>query len=162
MTVDTDGLLAQLVEALDRDLELVGIVRYRLIVVASLAAADQTPWLPGASRVMALASAALRSADLERESATERAADQLDLDPGARIEAVARRAGGVWGDVLRDRGRALTEAVMGVQGLAHTVNGQMGRRASLAEEALAFLRGDGNATYGPTHRREAVLVEGAI
>jgi hypothetical protein len=160
--VDTDALLAQLVEALDRDLELIGIVRYRLTVVASLAAADQGPWLPGAIGEMALASAALQDADRHRASVTAGVARALDLDPGARIEVVADRAGGVWGDVLRDRRRALTEAVMGVQGLAHTVNGQMGRRASLAEEALAFLRGDGNATYGPTHRREAVLVEGAI
>ena len=44
--VDTDDLFVQLVEALDRDLELLAVLRYRLIVLGALAGADQGPSIP--------------------------------------------------------------------------------------------------------------------
>ena len=37
LIVDTDDLFVQLVEALDRDLELLAVLRYRLIVLGALA-----------------------------------------------------------------------------------------------------------------------------
>ena len=160
--MDTDLLLTQLVEALDRDLELIRVIRYRLTVLSALAAADQGPWLPGAIDEMAAATAALHSAEQDRAQVTGEVARAFGLPPATRIEALAVPVGGAWGDVLLERRRALTEAVTGVQGLAATVSGVMGRRASLAEEALAFLGGDGNATYGRTQGRGALLVEGAI
>ena len=43
---------------------------------------------------------------------------------------------------------SLLETIAGIKGVATTVRAAMGRRAALAEEALAFLRVDGGATYG--------------
>jgi hypothetical protein len=160
--VETDDLIAQLVEALDHDLELIERLRYRLVVLGALAAADQGPSVPEAIRELGIAADELRMADLVRVAAMARVANELDLHPTSRVDALATRAGGAWSGVLLDRRRSLTEAVTGVQGLAGTVSAAMGRRASLADEALAFLRADGNATYGRSVPRGGVLVEGAI
>jgi hypothetical protein len=160
--VDTDDLLIQLVEALDRDLELLDILRYRLVVLGALAGADQGSYLPTAVREIELAYEDLRLADLVRASATVRVADELDLNPAPRLDQLADRSGGGWGEVLLDRRRSLIETIIGIEGLAGVVHSAMGRRASLAQEALSFLRADAGATYGRSVLRGGVLVEGTI
>jgi hypothetical protein len=160
--MDTDDLFVQLVEALDRDLELLAVLRYRLVVLAALAGADQGPSIPTAVREIEIAYEDLRLADLVRASSTVRIADQLDLDPMPRLDQLAARSGGGWSEVLLDRRRSLIETIFGIESLATTVRTAMGRRASLAQEALAFLRVDGGATYGRSVLRGGVLVEGTI
>jgi hypothetical protein len=160
--VDIDDLLLQLVDALDRDLELLAILRYRLIVLGSLAAADQSPSIPTAVREIEVAYEDLRLADLLRATATVRVADELALDPMPRIDEIAARSSGGWSETLLSRRGSLLETIAGIKGVATTVRVAMGRRAALAEEALAFLRVDGGATYGRTVWRGGVLVEGAI
>jgi hypothetical protein len=160
--VDTDDLFIQLVEALDRDLDLLHILRYRLVVLGALAGADQGSYLPTAVRDIELAYEDLRLADLVRASATVRVADGLDLNPAPRLDQLAERSGGGWGEVLLDRRRSLIETIIGIEGLASMVRSAMGRRASLAQEALSFLRADAGATYGRSVLRGGILVEGTI
>jgi hypothetical protein len=160
--VDTDDLFVQLVESLDRDLELLEILRYRLIVLGALAGADQGGSLPTAVREIQLAYEDLRLADLVRAAATVRVADQLALDPAPRLDQIAERSEGGWSEVLLGRRRSLIETIIGIEGLASVVRGAMGRRASLAQEALAFLRVDAGATYGRPGLRGGVLVKGTI
>jgi hypothetical protein len=160
--VDTDELLVQLMGTLDRDLELLAVLHYRLVVLGSLAAADQTPSIPTAVREIEIAYEDLRLADLVRATTTVRLADELDLDPLPRIDEIAARASGGWTDALLDRRRSLLETIAGIRGVATTVSAAMSRRAALAEEALSFLRVDGGSTYGRPSARGGVLVEGAI
>jgi hypothetical protein len=160
--VDTDDLFVQLVEALDRDLELLATLRYRLVVLGALAGADQGPSIPIAVREIEAAYEDLRVADLVRASATVEVAEEFDLDPTPRLDQLAARASGAWSDVLLDRRRSIIEAVISIEGLAATVRTSMSRRASLAQEALAFLRTDAGATYGRSVVRGGVLVEGSI
>jgi hypothetical protein len=160
--VDTDDLFVQLVEALDRDLELLATLRYRLIVLGALAGADQVPSIPTAVHEIELAYEDLRLADLVRATATVLVAEEFDLDPMPRLDQLAAQAGGAWSEVLMERRRSLIETVIGIEGLATTVRTAMARRASLAQEALAFLRIDSGATYGRTVARGGVLVEGSI
>jgi hypothetical protein len=162
LTVDTDDLFVQLVEALDRDLELLATLRYRLIVLGALAGADQGPSIPTAVHEIEVAYEDLRLADLVRASTTLRVAEEFDLDPMPRLDQLAARANGAWRDVLLERRRSLIEAVIGLEGLATTVRTAMGRRAALAKEALAFLQIDAGATYGRSVVRGGVLVEGSI
>ena len=142
LIVDTDDLFVQLVEALDRDLELLAVLRYRLIVLGALAGADQGPSIPTAVREIELAYEDLRLADLVRATATVRVAEEFDLDPMPRLDQLAARASGAWSEVLTERRRSIIETVIGIESLASTVRAAMGRRASLAKEALAFLRID--------------------
>jgi hypothetical protein len=160
--VDTDDLFVQLVEALDRDLELLATLRYRLIVLGALAGADQAPSIPTAVHEIELAYEDLRLADLVRASATVQVAEEFDLDPMPRLDELADRASGAWSEVLMERRRSLIETVIGIESLATTVRTAMARRASLAQEALAFLRVDAGATYGRAIVRGGVLVEGSI
>jgi hypothetical protein len=160
--VDIDELLVQLMETLDRDLELLAILHYRLIVLGSLAAADQASSIPTAVREIEIAYEDLRLADLVRATTTVRVADELELAAMPRIDEIAARASGGWSEALLDRRRSLLETITGIKGVASTVSASMSRRAALAEEALAFLRVDGGSTYGRTASRGGVLVEGAI
>jgi hypothetical protein len=160
--VDTDDLFVQLVEALDRDLELLAVLRYRLIVLGALAGADQGPSLPTAVREIEVAYEDLRLADLVRATATVSVAEEFDLGPMPRLDQLAARASGAWSEVLMERRRSIIETVIGIESLASTVRAAMGRRASLAKEALAFLRVDAGATYGRSVLRGGVLVEGSI
>jgi len=162
LVVDTDDLFVQLVESLDRDLELLAILRYRLIVLGALAAADQSPSIPMAVREIEIVYESLRLEELVRASATVSVADHLELDPTPRIDELAAHASEGWSEVLLDRRRVLIETVTGIQGLANTVSAAMGRRAALADEALAFLRADGGTTYGRAASRGGVLVDGAL
>ncbi len=160
--MNTDESLAQLVEALDRDLELVEVLRYRLIVLGALVGADQSPSLPRAIRELGQANEELRIAELFRTSATARLAEELDLGSTSRVDLLARHAQGEWNEILLDRRRSLTEAVIGVRALAGSVSAVMGRQAVLIEDALSSLRPDAHATYGRLVPRHAVLVEGAL
>ncbi len=160
--VNLDELFVQLVEALDRDLELIEMLRYRLIVLGALAGADQGPSLPTAVREIELAYESLRIADLVRASTTAQIAEVFELDATPRIDDLASRANNAWGEVLLERRRTLIVAVTGVQSLSHTVSAAMGRRVALAEEALSFLRGEGAATYSRSGPRGGLLVEGTI
>jgi hypothetical protein len=160
--VDIDDLLVELVDALDRDLEVLAVLRYRLIVLGSLAAADQGHLIPTAVREIELAYEDLRLADLVRATATVQVADELRLDPSPRLDEIAAHASGGWSEALLSRRRSLLTTITGIKGVATTVSMAMGRRAALAEEALAFLRVDGGATYGRTASRGGVLIEGAI
>jgi hypothetical protein len=162
LTVDTDDRFVQLVEALDRDLELLAVLRYRLIVLGALAGADQGPSIPTAVREIEVAYEDLRLADLVRATATVTVAEVFDLGPMPRLDELAVSVGGAWSEVLMERRRSIIETVIAIESLASTVRAAMGRRASLAKEALSFLRIDAGATYGRSVLRGGVLVEGSI
>ncbi len=160
--VTIDELLVKLVDSLDRDLELLAILRYRFIVLGALAGADQSPSLPTAVRDIELSFEALRLADLVRASLTAQIAEQLELEATPRLDDLAQRAEGAWGEILLERRQSLIFSVTSIQGLANSLKVAMGRRVSLAEDALAFLRGDRASTYQKTGSRGGLLVEGTI
>lgn len=160
--VKTDDLLVQLVETLDRDLELLAVLRYRLTVLGALAGADQTPSIPTAVREIELAYEALRLADLARATATLAVAEELAFAQPPRLDELAARVDGVWSEVLLERRGRIIEAVGSVQSLAQIVKASMGQRAAMVEQSLNFLRSEGPSTYGRPTSRSGVLIEGAI
>ncbi|TAN30997.1 hypothetical protein EPN29_14080 [bacterium] len=160
MTID--DVLVEFVETLDRELELLATIKYRLIVLGALAGTDQSQSIPTAVRETEVASEALRLLELVRGSVTVRLADEFHLGPMPRIDELAAHASAGWGDILLDRRRTLIEAVTEIQGLAGALTSAMGRRAAMAEEALTSIRADCGATYGRTVPRGGVLVEGSI
>lgn len=160
--MDTDNLLVELVEALDHDLELLAVLRYRMVVLGALAGADQTSSLPLAVREIEVAYEALRLAEIVRATVTERVADEFGIESMPRIDEIATYVSAGWSDLLLERRRNLIETVSEIQGLSQSVAMAMGRRVALAEEAFAFLRTDTGATYGRPTSRGGVLVEGAI
>jgi hypothetical protein len=160
--VTIDELLVKLVDSLDRDIELLATLRYRFIVLGALAGADQSPSLPTAVREVELSFEALRIADLVRASITAQIAEQLELEATPRLDDLATRTEGAWSEILLERRHALIFAVTSIQSLANTLKVAMGRRVSLAEDALAFLRGDRASTYHSSSSRGGLLVEGTI
>ena len=98
-----DELLTELVEVLDEELERMATLRFRLIVLGSLMAADQTPWLERSIRDLEVASEQLRLADLRRAAATVGLLHEYDLEDEARLEEIAERADHAWGELLRER-----------------------------------------------------------
>lgn len=162
LQVDPDDLLSELVEALERDLELLAVLRYRLIVLGALATADQSQSILTAVREIEAAYEALRIEELVRSSAMVVVADHFELDQSLRLDELATHTSGGWSGVLLDLRRALIESVTSIQALANSVSAAMGRRAVLTDEALAFLRTDGASTYGRSASRGGVLVDGAL
>jgi hypothetical protein len=160
--VTIDELLVKLVDALDRDIELLASLRYRFIVLGALAGADQSPSLPTAVREVELSFEALRVADLVRASVTAQIAEHLELEATPRLDDLASRTQGAWSEILMERRQSLIFTVTNIQSLANTLKVAMGRRVSLAEDALAFLRGDRASTYHQTSPRGGLLVEGTI
>ena len=160
--MNTDDLLIHFVETLDRELELLATIRYRLIVLGALASSDQGCSIPTAVHEAEIAFEALRLSELVRASATVRLADELNLDPMPRIGDVAACVDGGWGEILLDRRRALIEAVTDIQGVARSLTEAISRRAALSQDALRFLQTDGQSTYGRNAPRGGVLVEGMI
>ena len=160
--VTIDDALVEFVETLDREVEMLATIRYRLIVLGALAGADQSQSIPTAVRETEIAYEALRLLELVRGSVTVRLADEFNLGPMPRIDELAARASDGWSEILLDRRRTLIEAVTEIQGLAGALTSAMGRRAAMAEEALASIRADRGATYGRAVPHEGVLVEGSI
>lgn len=160
--MDTDDLLSELVEALERDLELLAVLRYRLIVLGALATADQSPSILTAVREIETAYESLRLQELVRSSTMVLVADHFELDQTLRLDELAMHTSGGWSEVLMDLRRGLIETVSGIQALANSVSAAMGRRAALTDEALTFLRSNGGATYGRSVSRGGVLVDGAL
>ncbi|MHB1210323.1 MAG: hypothetical protein ACYC1I_11565 [Acidimicrobiales bacterium] len=160
--MDTDTLLVELVEALDQDLELLAVLRYRMVVLGALAGADQSSSLPLAVREIELAYESLRLAEIVRATVTEKVADEFDIHPMPRIDEIATYVSAGWSNLLLERRQNLIESVSEIQGLSRTIVVAMGRRVALAEEAFAFLHTDTTATYGRPSSRGGVLVEGAI
>jgi hypothetical protein len=160
--VNIDELLVKLVDALDRDIDLLATLRYRFIVLGALAGADQSASLPTAVREVELSFEALRVADLVRASVTARIAEELELEATPRLDELATRTEGAWREILLERRQSLIFAVTSIQSLATTLRTAMGRRVALAEDALAFLRGDRASTYHRTSSRGGLLVEGTI
>ena len=116
--MDTDDLFVQLVEALDRDLELLAVLRYRLIVLGALAGADQGPSIPTAVREVEHAYEDLRLADLVRATATVRVAEVFDLDPMPQCGFdTVRRVAGVAREVLDELGAVGWPKTSGGRGL---------------------------------------------
>lgn len=157
-----DELLVKLVEALDRDLELLGTLRYRLIVLGALAGADQSSLLPTAVHEIEGAYEALRVADLVRASVTERLALEFDLEAVPRLDELAARTPGAWSEILLDRRRDMVMTITGIQRDAEVIKAAMGRRVALAEEVLSFLRREGASTYSHVANRGGLLVQGTI
>ncbi|MGA7835159.1 MAG: hypothetical protein WCA31_08115 [Acidimicrobiales bacterium] len=157
-----DELLVKLVDALDRDIELLGALRYRFIVLGALAGADQGASLPTAVREVELGFEALRINDLVRASVTARIAQALEFEATPRLDELAVRTDGAWSEILLERRQSLIFAVTTIQSLANALMTAMGRRVALAEDALAFLRGDRASTYHRTSSRGGLLVEGTI
>ena len=162
LVVDIDDLLAELVESLDREVELLLVLRYRLTVLGALATGDQGASIVTGVREVELAHEALRLEELARSAATVLVTDYFELDDQIRLDELATHVAPGWGDLLRERRLALIESINGVQRLAETVHHAMGRRAALAEEALSFLRSDGASTYGRPVPRGGVLVDGVL
>jgi hypothetical protein len=157
-----DELLVKLVDALDRDIELLGALRYRFIVLGALAGADQGPSLPTAVREVELSFEALRIADLVRASIAAQIAQELELEATPRLDELAKRTEGAWSEILLERRHSLIFAVTSIQSLANTLKTAMGRRVTLAEDAMAFLRGDHTSSYQKSGSRGGLLVEGTI
>lgn len=162
--MNIDDLFVQLVETLDREIEILDTIRYRLIVLGALAEADQGIMIPNAVKELESSYESLRLSELVRDSLTIPIADELTLDPVPKLSEIANRASGGWSEILLDRRKSIIEMVNQIHGHATAVTGAMGRRALLAEEALKHLRTDGGATYGQSGSspRAGVLVEGAI
>jgi len=154
--------VAQLIETLDDELEQLTILRFRLVVLAALVAADQALWLPMSVRDLEVAIEQLRLVDLRRAAATSGITEACWLSPEARLPEIAAKLDDAWGEMLQSRRRELLEQVANVQNVAELAISAMGRRSTLISEALRFVSSDGGAAYGRQSPRRARIVQGAM
>lgn len=157
-----DELLSELVEVLDEELDRIATLRFRLVVLGSLMAADQGPWLERSIRDLELASEELRVADLRRAATTVGVLDEFELGEDARLGEIAERADRAWGELLRERRLRLLEEMAGVSRLVDTAAAAAGSRTALISEALSFLRSDATSEYTQRRGRTARLVQGSL
>jgi hypothetical protein len=160
--VNTEDLLAQLIETLDAELEQLTLLRFRLIVLGSLVTADQAFWLPMSVRELEATSEQLRLTDLRRAAATSGITEAFLLDPEAQLPQIAAQVDGGWGEMLHDRRRLLLEQVASIRSVAEVTVSALGRRSTLLREALSFLSSDGASTYGRQGRARPQIVQGAM
>jgi hypothetical protein len=160
--VSTDDLLAQLIETLDAELEQLTLLRFRLIVLGSLVAADQAFWLPMCVRELEATSDQLRLLDLRRAAATSGITEAFLLDPEAHLNQIAAQADDAWGEILHDRRRLILEQVANVRSVAELAVSALGRRSNLLRDALRFLSSDGGSSYGRQGPSRPQIVQGAM
>src|SRR5580693_2859125 len=146
--VSTEDLLAELIETLDAELEQLTLLRFRLIVLGSLVAADQASWLPMSVRELQATTDQLRLIDLRRAAATSGITEAFLLDPEAHLPQIAAHVDDAWGEMLHDRRRLLLEQVANIRSVADLAISALGRRSTLLKEALSFISSDGGSTYG--------------
>ena len=126
--VSTEDLLAELVETLDAELEQLTLLRFRLVVLGSLVAADQASWLRCPSASSQATTEQLRLIDLRRAAATSGITDAFWLDPEARLHQIAAQVDDAWGEMLHDRRRLLLEQVANIRSVADLAISALGRR----------------------------------
>ena len=160
--MSTEDLLAQLIETLDDQLEQLTLLRFRLIVLGSLVAADQAFWLPMSVRELEATADQLRLLDLRRAAATSGITEAFLLDPEARLPQIAAQVDDGWGELLHDRRRLLLEQVANIRSIAELTVSALGRRSNLLREALSFLSSDGGSTYGRQGPARPQIVQGAM
>jgi hypothetical protein len=159
--VSIEDLLTLFVETLDDELEQLGVLRFRLVALASLLAADQSLWLPMSVQELQQATEELRLIDLRRAATTMGITDACRLDADSGLQEIAGRLDESWGEVLHGRREELLEQVANLQGVAELTITALGRRSELVREALAFVPKPGT-TYGGRPASMAQIVEGAI
>jgi hypothetical protein len=160
--VSTEDLLAQLIETLDDELEQLHLLRFRLIVLGALVAADQAFWLPLSVRELEATADQLRLLDLRRAAATSGITEVFLLDPEAQLPEIAAQVDEGWGEMLHDRRRLLLEQVASVRSVAELAVSALGRRSTLLGEALRFLASDGGSSYGRQGPSRPQIVQGAM
>lgn len=162
VVVSIEDHLAQLIETLDVELEQLTTLRFRLAVLASLVATDQTVWLPTSVRELEEATERLRLIDLRRAAATTGITEAFWLSPEARLPEIAAKVDDCWGELLHDRRREILEQVAGIRHVAELAISAMGRRSALITEALSFVSSDSGSTYGRQSPARARIVQGAM
>jgi hypothetical protein len=160
--VSTEDLLAQLIETLDAELEQLTLLRFRLIVLGALVAADQAFWLPLSVRELEATADQLRMLDLRRAAATSGITEAFLLDPEAHLPQIAAQVDEGWGEMLQDRRRLLLEQMASVRSVAELTVSALGRRSTLLAEALSFLSSDGGSSYGRQRPSRPQIVQGAM
>lgn len=160
--VSTEDLLAELIETLDAELEQLTLLRFRLIVLGSLVAADQASWLPMSVRELQATTDQLRLIDLRRAAATSGITEAFLLDPEAHLPQIAAQVDDAWGEMLHDRRRLLLEQVANIRSVADLAISALGRRSTLLKEALSFISSDGGSTYGRQRPSRPQIVQGAM
>jgi hypothetical protein len=160
--MSTEDLLAQLIETLDDELEQLTQLRFWLVVLGSLVAADQAVWLPMSVRELQATTDRLRLIDLRRAAATSGITEAFYLDPEAHLPQIAAQVDDGWGEMLHDRRRLLLEQVANIRSVADLTVSALGRRSNLLKEALGFVSDTGGATYGRQRPSRAQIVQGAM
>ncbi len=160
--VSTEDLMAQLIETLDAELEQLTLLRFRLVVLGSLVAADQAFWLPKSVRELQATSEELRMIDLRRAATTSGITEAFWLDPEARLSQIAAQVDNAWGEMLDDRRRRILEQVANIRSVAELTISALGRRSNLLKEALSCLSSDGGSTYGRQGPSRPQIVQGAM
>ncbi|MFZ0248568.1 MAG: hypothetical protein WAL61_01385 [Acidimicrobiales bacterium] len=160
--MSTEDLLAQLIETLDAELEQLNLLRFRLIVLGALVAADQAFWLPLSVRELEATADQLRLLDLRRAAATSGITEVFLLDPEAQLPEIAAQVDDGWGELLHDRRRLLLEQVANVRSVAELAVSALGRRSTLLRDALSFLGSDGGRSYGRQGPSRPQIVQGAM
>jgi hypothetical protein len=160
--VSTEDLMAQLVETLDDELEQLALLRFRLIVLGALVAADQGFCLPRSVRELEATTEQLRLIDLRRAAATSGITEAFWLDPEARLPQIAAQADNAWGEILHDRRRLILEEVANIQNVAEVAISALGRRSTLLKETLSFIAGGSSSTYGRHGPARPQIVQGAM
>ena len=160
--MSTEDLLAQLIETLDAELEQLALLRFRLIVLGALVAADQGPWLPMAVSELQATTDQLRLTDLRRATATAGITEAFLLDPEAHLHQIAAQVDDGWGEMLQDRRRVLLEQIANIRSVADTTVSALGRRSTLLREALRCIADDAGASYGRQRPSQPQIVQGAL
>jgi hypothetical protein len=160
--VSTDDLMAQLIETLDAELEQLTLLRFRLVVLGSLVAADQAFWLPASVRELQATTEQLRMIDLRRAAATSGITEAFWLDPEAGLPQIAAQVDDAWGEMLHDRRRLILEQVANIRSVADLTISALGRRSTLLKEALNFISSGGGSTYGRQRPSRPQIVQGAM
>lgn len=160
--MSTEKTFANFIEAVDQEIHLLKRLHYRLTVLQALVKDDCHAVMQSAVLETQEAYENLRLAELARAAAAITLTDQLELDPGVRMDEIAAKSHGAWKEIVLESRKALIENVDGVQRIIDAIMALSKQRITQTEQALEFLKKHSNSGYGDSGDNTGLLITGEI
>ena len=163
VTVDTEDVYIEFINAVDQEISLLERLRYRLIVLKALTAySDGHGVLPFAIKETQQSYGDLRAAELMRATVTIKLTDRLNLDPGVGMTEIAAQSSGVWEEIVLEKRKAMIEAMNRVQKEINELSAALSRHIAETGQALEFIKQHSGFGYGEGGAKTGLLITGAI
>ncbi len=155
-------MLAEFIETVDQETELLNEFCYRLTILKALVVCDTHESIPRAVRDTESVYEQIKIAELVRSSATIKLIDELGLDPESAMDIIAKNVPDAWGEIILDRRTTMLKMLNTINSETKSLSESLSQRINQSKEALDFIGKHTGLTYGKSTPQGGMLVTGAI